>query len=53
MIHMKCQDLFSKKKKKNIYFKLLSAAVEIGALRVKVKCQAKNVFPSSVKTTVG
>ena len=32
---MKCQDLFSKKKKfKKIYLKVLSAAVVIGALRV-------------------
>ena len=36
MIHMKSQDLFSKKKKhKKIYSKLSSAAVVIGALRVK------------------
>ena len=32
MIHMKCQDLFSEKKK---YLKVSSAAVVIGALRVK------------------
>ena len=37
MIHMKCQDLFSlkNKKKKKIKKKLSSAAVVIGALRVK------------------
>ena len=36
MIHMKCQDLFSlKNKKKKNKKKLLSAAVAIGALRVK------------------
>ena len=35
MIHMKCQDLFSKKKiNKKIYLKVSSVAVVIGALRV-------------------
>ena len=33
---MKCQDLFSKKKNKKINLKVSSAAVVIGALRVKV-----------------
>ena len=34
---MKCQDLFSKKKNtKKMYFKVLSALVVIGALRIKL-----------------
>ena len=35
-IHMKCQDLFSKKNKKKKYLKVSSAAVVIGTLRVKI-----------------
>ena len=50
---MKCQDLFSKKKKKYIYLKVSSAAVLIGALRVKVCFYlvgiSLQVFPAILK----
>ena len=37
MIHMKCQDLFSLKIKQE-FFRMLSATILLGALRVKADC---------------
>ena len=44
MIHMKCQDLFSRKKKK-MYLKMPSAAVVIGALKVKNNKSTHCIYP--------
>ena len=43
MIHMKCQDSFSLKSKKKNFFKISSAAVVIGTLKVEVLDMVDNL----------
>ena len=52
-IHKKCQDLFSLKNKKKKKKKLSSAAVEIGALKVKRAVMVRHIYSSHIKMTEG
>ena len=53
MTHLKCQDLFSKKKKNiYIYLKVPSAAVMIGASKTGVHYKKRSKFHSVIRGLV-